>query len=95
MLGIWDFDKRKEGGRFMPHVIVKMHPGRTMEQKNELAKAITDSVVKIAKCESKSVSVAIEEIAPEDWAEIVYRPDIMEKEKTLYQKPGYNPFETK
>jgi len=79
----------------MPHVIVKMHPGRTIEQKNKLAQAIADSVVKIAGCEDKSVSVAIEEIAPEDWAEKVYRPDIMEKGKTLYKKPGYNPFASK
>lgn len=77
----------------MPHVIIKMNPGRTDKQKNELAQAIADSVVKIAVCDEKTVSVAIEEIAPEDWAETVYRPDIMEKEKTLYKKPGYNPFE--
>jgi 4-oxalocrotonate tautomerase len=78
----------------MPHVIVKMYPGRTDEQKNKLAQAITDSVVKIAKCEEKSVSVAMEEIAPENWAETVYRPDIMEKEETLVKKPGYNPFDS-
>jgi len=79
----------------MPHVIVKMHPGRTAEQKNKLAQAIADSIVQIARCEEKSVSVAIEEIAPEDWAETVYRPDIMEKEGTLVKKPGYNPFKSK
>ena len=77
----------------MPHVIVKMHPGRTDEQKNRLAQAIADSVVQIARCEDKSVSVSIEEIAPEDWAEAVYRPDIIEKAETLVKKPGYNPFE--
>jgi 4-oxalocrotonate tautomerase len=76
----------------MPHVIVKMHPGRTVEQKSKLAQAITDSIVKIAKCEEKSVSVAIEEVAPEDWLETVYRPDIIEKEETLVKKPGYNSF---
>jgi len=78
----------------MPHVIVKMHHVRTDEQKSKLAQAITDSVVKIAKCEEKSVSVAIEEIASEKWAETVYRPDIMEKEETLVKKPGYNPFDS-
>ena len=65
----------------MPHIILKMYPGRTDEQKNKLAQAIADSIVKIAKCEEKLVSVAIEEIAPENWAETVYRPDIMEKKK--------------
>ena len=79
----------------MPHVIVKMYPGRTVEQKDELAQAIVDAMIKIAKCEEKSVSVTIEEIAREDWAEKVYRPDIIEKEKILYKKPGYNPFVSK
>jgi 4-oxalocrotonate tautomerase len=79
----------------MPHVIVKMYPGRTVEQKDKLAKAIADSVVKIAKCEDKTVSVAIEEIAAKDWAETVYRPDIMGKKETLVKKPGYNPFNSK
>jgi len=78
----------------MPHVIIKMYPGRTVEQKNKLARAIADSVVKIAKCEEKTVSVAIEEVAAKDWAETVYRPDIMGKEGTLYKKPGYNPFDS-
>jgi 4-oxalocrotonate tautomerase len=79
----------------VPHVIVKMYSGRTVEQKNKLARAIADSVVQIAKCEEKTVSVAIEEIAPEDWAETVYRPYILNKEETLVIKPGYNPFESK
>ncbi len=76
----------------MPHVIVKMYPGRTPEQKNRLAVAITESVTKIAECEEKSVSVSIEEIDPEVWPEKVYRPEILEKEETLIKKPGYNPF---
>jgi 4-oxalocrotonate tautomerase len=79
----------------MPHVIIKMYPGRTVEQKSKLAQVIADSIVKIAKCEEKTVSVAIEEIAPEDWAETVYRPDILEKEETLVKKPGYNPFDSR
>ncbi|MDD5338585.1 MAG: tautomerase family protein [Dehalococcoidales bacterium] len=76
----------------MPHVIIKMHPGRTAEQKSELVTAIVKSVTEIVKCEEKSVSVAIEEVSPEDWAEKVYKPDILQKEKTLLKKPGYNPF---
>lgn len=77
----------------MPHIIVKLYPGRSEEQKKQLTDAIINDVVTIAKCEEKSVSVAIEEIKPEAWAEKVYRPDIIEKEDTLYCKPGYNPFE--
>jgi 4-oxalocrotonate tautomerase len=77
----------------MPHVIVKLLPGRSEPQKTRLAEEIVKDVVAIAKCEEKSVSVAIEEIKPEDWAEKVYRPDVLNRPEKLYKKPGYNPFE--
>ena len=76
----------------MPHVIVKLLPGRSEQQKARLADEIVKDVVAIAKCEEKSVSVAFEEIKPEDWAEKVYRPDILDSPEKLYKKPGYNPF---
>lgn len=76
----------------MPHVIVKMLPGRTEDQKQRLAEAITKDIMAIAKCEEKSVSVAIEEVELSQWAEKVYRPEILDNEANLYKKPGYNPF---
>jgi 4-oxalocrotonate tautomerase len=77
----------------MPHVIVKLYPGRSEQQKARLAEEIVKDLVAITKCEEKSVSGAIEEIKPEDWAEKVYRPDILNSPEKLYKKPGYNPFE--
>jgi len=76
----------------MPHIIVKLYPGRSEEQKKELAEKIAQDVVAIAKCEEKTVSVAFEEILPEDWAQKVYKPDILDNQHKLYKKPGYNPF---
>ena len=76
----------------MPHVIVKLYPGRSEDQKARLAEQIVKDVVAIAKCEERSVSVAIEECPPEDWAEKVYRPDILGNRDKLYRKPGYDPF---
>jgi 4-oxalocrotonate tautomerase len=76
----------------MPHVIIKMYPGRTEEQKNKLAKAITNSVVEIAKTSEEHVSIDIQEIKPEDWAEKVYKHEILTKMDKLQKKPGYNPF---
>jgi 4-oxalocrotonate tautomerase len=76
----------------MPHVIVKMYPGRTEEQKKKLVKAITDSIIKIIAVDEKVISIAVEDVSPEEWAEKVYLPDILEKKDTLYKKPGYNPF---
>ncbi|HRR19844.1 MAG: 4-oxalocrotonate tautomerase [Bacteriovoracaceae bacterium] len=76
----------------MPHVIIKLYPGRSEEQKKLLAEAIARDVVSIVQCDEKSVSIAFEEIIPEQWAEKVYRPDILEKKESLYKEPGYNPF---
>jgi 4-oxalocrotonate tautomerase len=77
----------------MPHVIVKLYPGRSEEQKTRLADEIVKDVMVIAKCDEKSVSVAFEEIEKEDWAKEVYKPDIIDQKDRLYRAPGYNPFE--
>ncbi len=76
--------------RTMPHVIVKLYPGRSEQQKIRLAEQIVKDVVAIIKCGEESVSVAIEEIKPEDWAEKVYKPDILNAPGKLYKKPGYS-----
>jgi 4-oxalocrotonate tautomerase len=76
--------------REMPHVIVKLWPGRSEQEKKQLADAIVKDVVTYAKCDESSVSVAIEEIKPADWAEKVYKPDILNKQEKLYKKPGYS-----
>lgn len=77
----------------MPHVIVKLYPGRTDTVKRQLAEKIAEDVAEIADCGRKAISVAIEEVDPNDWAEKVYRPDIIENEKHIMIKPGYNPFD--
>lgn len=73
----------------MPHVIVKLWPGRSEEQKARLAEEIVKDVVDILGNGKESVSVAMEEVAPEDWKEKVYQPDILDRQETLYKKPGY------
>ena len=77
----------------MPHIIVKLYPGRSKDQKRQLAIEIAKDVVTIANCDEKSVSVSFEEIVKEDWAEKVYRPDILNNKENFYKEPGYNPFE--
>lgn len=73
----------------MPHVIVKMYPGRTEEQKKALAEKIVQSVMETINADEESISLAIEEIPRETWGKDVYKPDILDKEGTLYRKPGY------
>lgn len=76
-------------GETMPHVIVKLWPGKSEQQKSRLAEAITQDVMSIFNYSEESVSVAMEEIEPQDWANKVYKPDILAKPEQLCKKPGY------
>ncbi len=73
----------------MPHVIVKLWPGKSEEQKTRLAEEIVKDVTKVLNYGEESVSVAFEEVEPQDWAEKVYREDIVNNSEKLYKKPGY------
>ena len=75
----------------MPHVIVKLYSGRTEAQKAKLAEEVTRAVIAGAGSKAEAISVSIEDVAPEDWTEQVYRPEILGKPATLYKKPGYEP----
>ena len=73
----------------MPHVIVKLCPGRSEEQKIRPAEQIVKDVMNILNYPEESISVAIEEVKSQDWAENVYKPDIVNKSEKLYKKPEY------
>jgi len=70
----------------MPHVIVKLWPGKSEQQKKQLAEAITKDVMEVLHYGAESVSVAIEEVKSQDWAEKVYKPDIVNNPRNLYKK---------
>ena len=74
----------------MPHVIVKLWPGKSERQKKSLAEAITKDIRKILHYGEHSVSVAMEEVKPDEWVEKVYRPEIKNGLDKLYKKPGYD-----
>ena len=73
----------------MPHVIVKLWPGKSEAQKRRLAEAISKDVARLLNYGDESVSVAMEEVTAAEWREQVYQPDIVEKAATLYKQPGY------
>ena len=73
----------------MPHVIVKLWPGKTEQQKKTLAERITKDVMEVFHYGEESVSVSMEEIHSKDWAEEVYKKNILKGPGKLYKKPGY------
>ena len=73
----------------MAHVIVKLWPGKSDQQKTRLAEKIAEDVMDVLNYREESVSVGFEEIKSQDWKEKVYKPDIQDKWDKLYRKPGY------
>lgn len=52
----------------MPILRVSLWSGRTKEQKAELAKALTETIVKVGKVPPEAVTVMFEELPKENWA---------------------------
>jgi 4-oxalocrotonate tautomerase len=73
----------------MPHVIVKLWPGKSESQKADLAERITEAVTTALGYGEESVSVSMEEVSSEDWKAKVYDHDIQNGPGKLYKKPGY------
>jgi phenylpyruvate tautomerase PptA (4-oxalocrotonate tautomerase family) len=75
--------------RTIPHVIVKVWPGKSEKQKAKLSEEITRAVMSVLNYGEESVSVAMEEVEPDQWMDKVHKPDILGKPKQIYKKPGY------
>jgi 4-oxalocrotonate tautomerase len=53
----------------MPIVRVEMWPGRTHDQKAQLAKAITDAIQTIIGVPPEATTVVFEDVSKENWAQ--------------------------
>lgn len=52
----------------MPMIRVEMIEGRTVEQKRNLAKALTDGFIETCGGKPESIHVVIEDVSADDWA---------------------------
>jgi len=72
----------------MPHITVKLWPGKDQSKKQKLAEAIKEITVKILEVPETSISVAIEEVSKEDWISKVKKPEILDNDKNIYIYPA-------
>ena len=73
----------------MPHVIIKLWPGKSEKQRAKLAEEITRAVMTVLNYGEESVSVAMQEVKSNEWMDKVYKPEILGKSAQIYKKPGY------
>ena len=75
----------------MPHVNVRLYAGRSDDDKARLAEAIGRALMQALGSSERSISVAVEDVTPDDWMTEVYEPEITAKADRLYKRPGYGP----
>jgi 4-oxalocrotonate tautomerase len=73
----------------MPHVEIKCYPGRTEEQKRKCADQTALVVAETLGCDISTISVAIKDIAADDWKVKVWDASIVPDEEFIFKKPGY------
>lgn len=75
----------------MPHVDIKFFPRDLTEaQRQSFAEEIAQVVMKHLDSKPTSVSVALEQVQPDDWKAQVWETEIAPKMDTLAKKPGYS-----
>jgi len=52
----------------MPIINVKMYSGRTVDEKRDLVKRMTEATMEAIKCPADAVKIMIEEFERENWA---------------------------
>lgn len=52
----------------MPTINVQMFEGRSLEEKREFVKAITDATCRTLGCPAESVDIIIQDVKRENWA---------------------------
>jgi 4-oxalocrotonate tautomerase len=73
----------------MPHILVKLMPGRSDAQKQALTDAIVREGMKTLGNDAEAFSVAFEEVPMAEWDDRVFEPDIINHWNRLTKKPGY------
>ncbi|MEQ4452232.1 tautomerase PptA [Kosakonia sp. YIM B13605] len=75
----------------MPHVDIKCFPrDLTEEQKTALASDIAEVIIRHLNSKDSAVSVALNEVTPDDWKALVWDTEIAPHIDTLIKKPGYS-----
>ena len=72
----------------MPLISIKMYPGRTEEQKKQLALALVKTAVETLGTPETAFTVMFDEIAKEEWPEKVAQPEIEANAEKVYVRQG-------
>lgn len=74
----------------MPHLSIKHFPiALSEEKKASLVASLTQAMEQAFGCSEDVISIALEPVQPEAWRELVYIPEINQKQEFLCKQPNY------
>ena len=73
----------------MPHIIVKLYPGRSDEMKKDFANQVAELAKDVLGAGVEHTSVAFYEVDKEDWQETVVEAEIKPNMDKLYKDSIY------
>jgi 4-oxalocrotonate tautomerase len=74
----------------VPHVHISHFPKELDQQdRDALAAALTEALVRAFGVDEGAVSVALEPVDASDWQQRVYRPQILDRADLLIKSPAY------
>lgn len=74
----------------MPHIAIKGYPKNLSETElQNLSEAVCAVIREHLKTTDKSISIAYQEVEPEQWKAMVYDKEIKPVLDSLLKKPGY------
>lgn len=77
----------------MPHIIIKLWPGKTSEEKSNLVKKFKEDMNETMGIPKSVITVAFDEVKPEDWYDEVHVPLIDGNKKgKMYIPEGYKAY---
>lgn len=65
--------EEKQNQKIMPHIAVKMLPGRSREVKQELAERLRDTLRGTLGVDERFISVSVEDVELKDWDDAMKR----------------------
>ena len=72
----------------MPHITVKMYPGRSDEIKRAFAEKLVEATSEALSVPKSGVSVSVVDIPRDEWDELVTKPEIEARPSEVYIRPG-------
>jgi 4-oxalocrotonate tautomerase len=67
----------------MPHIVIKLYPGRTMEQKRAIAIPVGKALSEATGIALEHISVSIEHVEKQTWDECIRKGELVTKAEDI------------